>query len=76
VRQKLELGSSFDLTTADWIALKLAGKLADRRVDPNSPGAQASVRMGLPRDFLYRSASEQARLLREAGLQAGESAAA
>jgi uncharacterized protein (DUF2236 family) len=76
VRQKLELGSSFDLTTADWIALKLAGKLADRRVDPNSPGAQASVRMGLPRDFLYRSASEQARLLREAGLQAGEPAAA
>jgi uncharacterized protein (DUF2236 family) len=76
VRQKLELGSSFDLTTADWIALKLAGKLADRRVDPNSPGAQASVRMGLPRDFLYRSTSEQARLLRDAGLQAGESAAA
>jgi len=76
VRQKLELGPSFDLTTADWIALKLAGKLADRRVDPNSPGAQASVRMGLPRDFLYRSASEQARLLREAGLQASESAAA
>jgi uncharacterized protein (DUF2236 family) len=76
VRQKLELGSSFDLTTADWIALKLAGKLADRRVDPNSPGAQASVRMGLPRDFLYRGASEQARLLREAGLQASESAAA
>lgn len=76
VRQKLELGPSYDLTTADWIALKLAGKLADRRVDPNSPGAQASVRMGLPRDFLYRSASEQARLLREAGLQAGEPAAA
>ena len=76
VRQKLELGPSFDLTTADWIALKLAGKLADRRVDPNSPGAQASVRMGLPRDFLYRSPSEQARLLREAGLQASESAAA
>ena len=45
VRQKLELGPSFDLTTADWSALKLAGKLADRRVDPNSPGAQASVRM-------------------------------
>ena len=76
VRHRLELGSSFDLTTADWIALKLAGKLADRRLDPNSPGAQASVRMGLPRDFLYRSASEQARLLREAGLQASESAAA
>ena len=76
VRQKLELGPAYDLTTADWVALKLAGKLADRRVDPNSPGCQASVRMGLPRDFLYRGASEQARLLRDAGLQEREPAAA
>jgi hypothetical protein len=34
------------------------------------------VRLGLPRDFLYRSASEQARLLREAGIADSASAAA
>ena len=76
VREKLALGREYDLTTADWLALKLVARLAERRMDPKSPGCQASVRLGLPRDFLYRSASEQARLLREAGLADTSSAAA
>jgi len=76
VREKLALGREYDLTTADWLALKLVARLAERRMDPKSPGCQASVRLGLPRDFLYRSASEQARLLREAGLADTSSVAA
>lgn len=76
IREKLELGREFDLTTADWLALKVAGRLAERRVNPNGPGAQASERLGLPRDFLWRSQAEQARLLRIAGLESSEPAAA
>jgi uncharacterized protein (DUF2236 family) len=75
VREKLALGRAFDLTTADRLALKLVAQIAERRVDPKSPGCQASIRLGLPRDFLYRSVSEQARLLREAGLDEGAAAA-
>jgi uncharacterized protein (DUF2236 family) len=63
VRDKLQLGRPFDLTTTDRIALTLVGKLADRKVDLNGPGAQASERLGLPRDFLWKGAAEQARLL-------------
>lgn len=76
VRQKLELGPEYDLSTADWLALKVAGAVAERKADVNSPACQASERLGLPRDFLYRSRSEQARLLRSAGLEANVSAAA
>lgn len=68
VRERLQLGAKYDLTTADWLALKLAGKVADRAMDPNSPACQASERLGLPRNFLWQSAKEQARLLRLAGL--------
>lgn len=54
VRQRLDLGARFNLTRLDCMALKLAGRLADRRIDPQSPPCQASVRMGLPPDYLYR----------------------
>lgn len=54
VRQRLDLGARFNLTRLDRMALKLAGRLADRRIDPQSPPCQACVRMGLPHDYLYR----------------------
>jgi len=68
VRRKLELGKAYDLTTADWLALKAVAAIAERRMDAKSPGCQASVRLGLPADFLYRSQAEQARVLKQAGL--------
>lgn len=68
VRRKLALGSRYDLTTRSWVALKVAGAVAERLVDRKSPACQASARLGLPHDFLYRSVPEQARLLRVAGL--------
>ena len=72
VRGKLALGRAYDLTLADTLALKLVGALAERRADPNSAPCQASVRLGLPSDFLYRSPAEQARLLRRAKLTEAE----
>lgn len=67
IRNKLELGKAFDLTTTDWFALKAIAALAERRMDAKSPPCQASVRLGLPADFLYRSQAEQTRLLKAAG---------
>lgn len=68
VRDKLALGSEYDLSTTDRLLIKLMARLADRKHDPASPPAQASVRLGLPSDFLYRKPVEQQRLLSAAGL--------
>lgn len=65
IREKLALGRDYDLTTADWLALKAAGTFAEVRPEPNSPACQASLRLGLPKDFLYRSAATQKRLLQQ-----------
>lgn len=63
VRQKLALGPQYDLKLSDRIALQLVGRIAERRPDLSSPACQSSVRLGLPADFLYRSAAVQKRLL-------------
>lgn len=68
VREKLALGRAYDLTVFDKVALRLAGAMAERTPDLASAPCQASVRLGLPADFLYRSQAAQARLLRERGL--------
>jgi uncharacterized protein (DUF2236 family) len=74
VRTRLSLGDIWDLTGADRIALKVVGALAERTADPRSPACQASVRLGLPSDFLYRKQAEQARLLQRAGLAPAQAA--
>jgi uncharacterized protein (DUF2236 family) len=63
IRERLKLGPEYDLTLIDRIALKLAATMAERIPDLKSPPCQASVRLGLPRNFLYRSQAEQRRLL-------------
>ena len=63
VREILQLGPEFDLKASDRFALKLAGRLAERVADPRSPPCQASVRLGLPHDFLYRGRDQQRRLM-------------
>ena len=74
IRERLRLGPAYDLSGADRLMLRLMGAVAERRVDPASAPCQASVRLGLPANFLYRSLTEQARLLEQAGL--GETAIA
>jgi uncharacterized protein (DUF2236 family) len=63
IRRKLDLGPRYDLTRIDRTALRIAGRLADRHVDRTAPHCQASVRLGLPYDFLFKSPAEQRRLL-------------
>lgn len=75
-REKLRLGKDYDLSTFDRLALKAAGRLAERHMDPNSAPCQASVRLGLPADFLYRSQAEQRRLLAAVRAKGGQAAAA
>jgi uncharacterized protein (DUF2236 family) len=74
VQEKLGLAQDYKLGAMDTALLRLAGAAADRVCIPGSPAAQASKRLGLPGDFLYRSAGAQARLLAEREL--GESTAA
>ncbi len=68
VRERLELGREYDLSLIDRAAVKLVARMAERKHDPASPPAQASTRLGLPSDFLYRSQAEQTRLLEGLGL--------
>jgi uncharacterized protein (DUF2236 family) len=70
IRERLELGREFDLSFTDRAAVKLLARLAERKHDPDSPPAQASVRLGLPSDFLYRGQAEQMRLLDGLGMAA------
>jgi len=63
LRKTLQLGPEFNLTMLDRFALRLAGRLADRKFDLASPPSIACVRMGLPADFLYRSPADQRKLL-------------
>lgn len=74
VRKALKLGREWDLSTTDILALKLAGRLAEKVVPTNAPHTQACLRLGLPADFLYRKPHAQQRLLREAGLMEQEAA--
>lgn len=63
VRERLGLGAEFDLSLPETLLLKAAGRLADRIAAPGSAPVEASRRLGLPGDFLYRSPADQARLL-------------
>lgn len=75
LQERLELDGKYRLGTLDRIALRAAGRLADRRGLAGSAPCAASVRLGLPADFLYRSKAEQDRLLRQAGINTGLSPA-
>lgn len=68
VRERLAFGPELELSRADRIALKVAGRVAERFATEDAPHRQACLRLGLPGDFLYRSAGTQRRLLEEAGL--------
>jgi uncharacterized protein (DUF2236 family) len=75
VRERLELGADYDLKPIARMALKALGAMAERIAPPNSPPVEASKRLGLPGDFLYRSRRAQAELLAKPEFQALQSRA-
>ena len=68
MRDRLHLGAAFDLTFFDRLALRTVAGFIEKKPDRNSPPCQASVRMGLPYDFLYKDKKAQAADLKTAGL--------
>ncbi len=79
VRQVLGLGKEYDLTFFERAAVKAAAWAAETIPAKNSPPAEACERLGLPRDFLWKSEAAQARLLKDwraARTPSGETAAA
>lgn len=68
VREVLELGPDFDLKTHERLLIKILAWRYETFADLEGPPAQACERLGLPRDFLWKSEAVQARLL--AGVRA------
>lgn len=65
VRSKLGLGSKYDFSPIDRMVVKTLGKYLNHKPIPGSPPYDASIRIGLPGNFLYLSKAKQARLLSE-----------
>jgi len=63
VRETLQLGPDYDLSPFWAGTLRMMGAAAERVPILSAPPAQASLRLGLPADFLYRSRAAQQRLL-------------
>lgn len=63
VRERLGLGPEYDLTAGGRFAVKTMARIAESIPDSSGPPAQACERLGLPRSFLWKSASERARIL-------------
>lgn len=63
VRERLELGSEWDLTRSQRLVLSAAGRLIDMHRNKKSPAWLAAERQGLPGNFSWRSPRDQSRLL-------------
>jgi uncharacterized protein (DUF2236 family) len=74
VRTRLDLGPQWTLGPFERAALRTAGALADRIPVGAAPPAQACVRLGLPRDFLYRPQAAQRRMLARRRMASAEPA--
>ena len=65
VRDKLELGAEYDLTSRGRAVVKAMGWIADRIPVRGSPPAQAAERLGLPWNFAWKSETAKVRILAE-----------
>jgi len=68
VRERLALGPAYDLHLKGALTVKLMAQAAERIPALHSPAADACVRIGLPRDFLWKPQRAQARVLEHWGL--------
>lgn len=69
VRERLEIGPEYRLRTRDSLIVHAAGAFADRIPIRKSPPVQASIRLGLPPSFLFKSRRAQARILADRGIK-------
>ena len=53
-REKLGLGPEWNLSGAERLMVKFVGRLADKKVESESPAYQAALRLGLPGDTAWR----------------------
>ncbi len=67
VRERLELGPDYDLKWWQAAAIRIVAQLAERIPDKKGIAAQSCERLGLPRDFLWKSKKTQQKLLAERG---------
>lgn len=65
LQDRLELRQRYRLGLFDRLALRMAGRLADRTPQLSSAPCRASERLGLPANFLYLPAAQRARLIQE-----------
>ena len=65
VRAKLVLGRQYDLSAVDRLVVKALGKYLNRTPVAGSPPCDASLRVGLPANFLYLSKKKQTLFLAE-----------
>jgi uncharacterized protein (DUF2236 family) len=65
VREKLALGPRYNLSVIDRMVVKALGAYLNRKPIPGTPPYDASLRIGLPGNFLYLGKGRQARLLAE-----------
>ena len=65
VRQKLGLGPKYDFSFIDRQVVKALGAYLNRKPIPGTPPYDASLRLGLPGEFLFKGKQERARLMAE-----------
>jgi len=70
VRARLELGPDYDLGWRGRIAVWMMARLGETIPDKKGAAAQSCERLGLPRDFLWKSERRQKAILEESGLLA------
>lgn len=69
VRSRLNIGPEFDLSWRAEKAVAAMVTLSERVPDLDGPAAQACERIGLPRNYLWRTRQTQARLLGARAIQ-------
>ena len=63
IRQKLGLGPKYDFSVVDRMVVKTLGAYLNRKAIPGSPPCDASLRIGLPENFLYMNERKRAQVL-------------
>jgi hypothetical protein len=63
VRDKLGLEPKYELSAIDRVVVKALGNHLDRNPIPGSPSCDASLRVGLPANFLFVGKPRQVELM-------------